>query len=158
MGKPHERRAGSTRNPHVKARSQRVAAVGDLVTKVVEAAGLGRSSQRAAVAQGWRDAVGREIAAQTEIQGLRGGVLTVLVGSAALAHELMVYYRRDLLTRLRERTKLPITDLRCKVTGQVSGAAPDAEKKTSPTKPDRDRERGTPRRSRQSEVPRGGTS
>lgn len=144
MGKPQERRAGSTGNPHVKTRSQRVAAVGDLVTKVVEAAGLGKSTLQAAVAQGWRDAVGREIAAQTEIQGLRGGVLTVLVGSAALAHELMVYYRRDLLTRLRERTKLPITDLRCKVTGQVSGAAQDAEKKTNPE----DRDRGKARRSR----------
>ena len=85
MGKPHERRPGSTRNPHIKARSHPVQSVGDLVTKVVEAAGLGQSTQKAVLVQGWRDAVGREIAAQTEIQGLRGGVLTVLVCSAALA-------------------------------------------------------------------------
>ena len=29
----------------------------------------------------------------------------------------MVYYRRDLLARLREQTRIPLTDLRCKVTG-----------------------------------------
>ncbi|MCW8141857.1 MAG: DUF721 domain-containing protein [Planctomycetota bacterium] len=91
--------------------------MGDLVAKVVEAAGLDRGTQRSALVKAWREAVGREIAAQTEVQGLRGGVLTVLVGSAALSHELMVYYRRDLLTRLREQTSIPITDLRCKVTG-----------------------------------------
>src|SRR5688572_33038383 len=85
MGKPHKRPTGSTDNPHVKATSQPVTAVGDLVARVVESAGLGRTSQQTLIAEAWRGAVGREIAAQTEIQGLRGGMLTVLVGSAALA-------------------------------------------------------------------------
>lgn len=107
--------------------------MGDLVSQVVQSAGLGQSTQKTVLAGAWRDAVGREIASQTEIQGLRGGVLTVLVCSAALAHELMVYYRRDLLTRLRERTRLPITDLRCKVTGQVGGGAPEAGTKGAPS-------------------------
>ncbi len=121
MGKPPSHQVGSTPNPHLTLRSP-AAPVGDLVSKVVEAAGIGRTTQKTLVAKAWHDAVGREIAAQTEIQGLRGGVLTVLVGSAALAHDLMVYYRRDLLNRLRDQTKIPITDLRCKVTGSEAPA------------------------------------
>lgn len=116
MGKPPGQRLASTPHPHVIQRTP-ATPVGDLVSKVVEAAGIGRTTQKAVLAKAWREAVGREIAAQTEIQGLRGGVLTVLVGSAALAHDLMVYYRRDLLGRLRDQTKVPITDLRFKVTG-----------------------------------------
>lgn len=124
MGKPPGRQAGSTPNPHAALRAP-ASPVGDLVSKVVEAAGIGRTTQKTVLAKAWGEAVGREIAAQTEIQGLRGGVLTVLVGSAALAHDLMVYYRRDLLNRLREQTKIPITDLRCKVTGSAAPAASD---------------------------------
>jgi predicted nucleic acid-binding Zn ribbon protein len=131
MAKAHRTVPSSTGNPHVKVKAP-AAAVGDLVAQVVQSAGLGQDKKKAALLQAWRDAVGREIAAQTEIQGLRGGVLTVLVGSAALAHDLMVYYRRDLLARLREQCQTPITDLRCKVTGtQVGGAdqAPRADER-----------------------------
>lgn len=98
------------------------AQVGDLVAKVIESAGLGKTTQKSVLTKAWREAVGRDIAAQTEIQGLRGGVLTVQVGSAALAHELMVYYRRELLARLRDQTRIPLTDLRCKVTGVVENS------------------------------------
>lgn len=122
MGKPRGYQAVSTSNPHVTVRPT-VAPVGDLVSRVVEAAGIGQATQKGVVAKAWREAVGADIAVQTEIQGLRGGVLTVLVGSAALAHDLMVYYRRDLLARLREQTKISITDLRCKVTGSEAPAA-----------------------------------
>lgn len=124
MGKPPGHQAGSTPNPHLTLRAP-ASPVGDLVSKVVEAAGIGRTTQKTVLAKAWAEAVGREIAAQTEIQGLRGGVLTVLVGSAALAHDLMVYYRRDLLSRLRDQTKISITDLRCKVTGSEAPAASD---------------------------------
>lgn len=116
MGKPHRSPAASSANPHVRAKVP-AAAVGDLVAQVVQRAGLGQDSKKAALVKAWREAVGREIAEQTEVQGLRGGVLTILVGSAALAHDLMVYYRRDLLARLRGQCRTPITDLRCKVTG-----------------------------------------
>lgn len=117
MSKPPKPPAGLTENPHLRPRSVPTAQVGDLVAKVIESAGLGKTTQKSVLSKAWREAVGRDIAAQTEIQGLRGGVLTVEVGSAALAHELMVYYRRDLLARLREQTRIPLTDLRCKVTG-----------------------------------------
>lgn len=121
MGKPPKQPAALTENPHLRPRSVPTAQVGDLVAKVIESAGLGKTTQKSVLSKAWRDAVGRDIAAQTEIQGLRGGVLTVQVGSAALAHELMVYYRRELLARLREQTRIPLTDLRCKVTGAVEG-------------------------------------
>lgn len=127
MANAPRKAASSTGNPHVRVKAP-AAAVGDLVAQVVQSAGLGQDSKKAALAAAWREAVGREIAGQTEVQGLRGGVLTVLVGSAALAHDLMVYYRRDLLARLREQCRTPITELRCKVTGTPMGSTDQASR------------------------------
>lgn len=118
----------STRNPHGipgasrsapgAAPAGRAVVVGDLIGRVAEQAGIGRSPQLQKLEQAWRDAVGRATASQTRIQGLRAGVLTIEVSSSALAQELMVYYRRDLLARLREQAGAALVDLRFRVTGQ----------------------------------------
>lgn len=92
--------------------------MGDLVAAVLKTAGIGANRDKLdALQAAWAEAVGRTTAEQTRVQGLKAGVLTVLVPTAPLAHELMVYYKADLIRRLRERTRAPITDLRCKVTG-----------------------------------------
>ncbi|MDC3379132.1 DUF721 domain-containing protein [Planctomycetota bacterium] len=94
------------------------AKVGDLVSQVLKAAGIGDSSQLTALRQAWLEAVGKQSAAQTRIVSLRNGLLTVEVASAALAQELSVYYKRQLLERLREAVRAPLTDLRCRVSGK----------------------------------------
>jgi hypothetical protein len=92
--------------------------VGALISRVAEQVGIGRSPQLQALDKAWREAVGRATAAQTRIQGLRAGVLTIEVTSSALAQELMVYYRRELLARLRAQAGAALVDLRFRVTGQ----------------------------------------
>jgi predicted nucleic acid-binding Zn ribbon protein len=95
--------------------------VGELIGRVAEQAGIGRSPQLQRLEEAWREAVGRATASQTRIQGLRAGVLTIEVTSSALAQELMVYYRRDLLARLREQAGAALVELRFRVTGQPPG-------------------------------------
>lgn len=98
--------------------------VGDLVGQVVSSAGLGAKSRgkREALAEAWREAVGRDWAGSTRVVSLQGGVLTVAVATSALAHELMVYYKHRLLECLRSRAGLPVTDLRCRVEGTAPAA------------------------------------
>lgn len=101
-------------------------AVGDLIGRLKSQVGLGRSAaalERLEAA--WVEAVGRRSAQGARLRSFRGGTLTVDVDSAALAHELGVYHRRALLARLRERSGLPVTELRLRVVGEAS---PEPEK------------------------------
>jgi len=118
---------GSPRRPGPE-RALAAARVGDLIAGVVREAGLHRSPKLERLSEAWRDAVGREQAAQTRLVAFKRGVLTVEVGSAALAQELGVYYRQALVEGLRERSGLPVRDLRCKVTGVVLSPSPDERK------------------------------
>lgn len=101
---------------------QPAAKVGDLLEGVLAAAGIGKTNNKLEeLERAWREAVGRETASRTRVQGVKGGQLVVLVASSALAQELTVYYKRDLIARLREQAKVTITDLRCKVVGTLDG-------------------------------------
>lgn len=96
--------------------------IGDLIAGVVRKNGLGNQSTLDRLRSVWQEAVGRKNAAETRIMGLQRGVLTVEVASAALAQELGVYYKRELLKRLREQAGVPIEDLRCRVSGRIQGS------------------------------------
>lgn len=91
--------------------------IGELIARVVEGAGLKGRGKLERLQPVWVEAVGTAHASQTRLVALRGGELVVEVASAALAHELGVYHKRALVERLRERSGLPIHDLRCKVGG-----------------------------------------
>lgn len=110
---PHEGDQGRAVQKKVGA-----SAVGDLIAGVVRANGLDKKSPLEPLRAAWRDAVGRTTAASTRLQGFRGGTLTVEVDSAALAQELGVYLKKQLLQRLCETTKVRVKDLRFKVAGR----------------------------------------
>lgn len=108
--------------PSAPFRRQPAAKVGDLLEGVLAAAGIGKTTNKLEeLERAWREAVGRETASRTRVQGVKGGQLVVLVTSSALAQELSVYLKRDLIGRLREQARVTITDLRCKVVGTLDG-------------------------------------
>jgi predicted nucleic acid-binding Zn ribbon protein len=87
--------------------------IGEILSRVFTARGWGRKQDRLRLERAWVDAAGPEIAPHTRPNGLRRGVLEVLVTSPVLLQELAHYHKRKLLERLRER--LPgttLTDLR----------------------------------------------
>ena len=108
-------------------RAQSEARVGDLIAGVVKASGLGKASALDRLQGVWREAVGRKNAAETRLLSLRKGLLTVEVSSSALAYELGVYYKHDLLSRLRQVAKVPVQDLKCVVGGAFRGSSNGAK-------------------------------
>lgn len=119
---PQPRRNPKAAPPVARKGPPRAAArpVGELIASVVREVGLHKGGKLDALEQAWREAVGREHATQTRLLRLRGGVLTIEVRSAALAHELEVYAKKALLVRLRETSKVALSDLRFKVGGGPS--------------------------------------
>lgn len=138
--------SGPRPGPRPSGARQPAAKVGDLLEGVLAAAGIGKTNNKLEeLERAWREAVGRETASRTRVQGVKSGQLVVLVTSSALAQELAVYLKRDLIGRLREQAKVTITDLRCKVVGTLDGtpvesaraAADGASTGTPPTPPKR---------------------
>lgn len=84
--------------------------------------GVGQGGALARLRQAWEEAVGRATAAQSRVLSHKNGVLLVEADTAALAQELSVYHKPALLKRLRETTKIGLTDLRCRIAGRVPGA------------------------------------
>jgi predicted nucleic acid-binding Zn ribbon protein len=87
--------------------------LGEILSRLFTARGWGRRQERLRLEQAWAEAVGPEGAKYTRVNGLRRGVLEVIVGNAVLLQELAHYQKRQLLERLRGR--LPgttLTDLR----------------------------------------------
>ena len=106
----------SPSSPHGK-RWGRMDSIGDLIGKVVQNSGLGKRNSLETLQKAWREAVGREAAQSTRLKSFRGGTLTVEVDSAALAQELGVYHKRELLERLRAEARVPLQDIRFRVVG-----------------------------------------
>ena len=75
--------------------------IGRLIGDLLRSRGLTARAHPAGLASAWRQAVGAEREKSTRVTGLRGGVLTVEVESAALRCELETFYHEDLLDRLR---------------------------------------------------------
>ena len=76
-------------------------AIGDLLSGFLKETKVGREIAREQVEAAWRSAVGPEVAAETRVQGLRDGVLSVEVGSSALLQELKTFYRASILAALK---------------------------------------------------------
>jgi predicted nucleic acid-binding Zn ribbon protein len=87
--------------------------LGEILSRLFTARGWGRRQGQLHLEQAWNDAVGPEMAAQTRVNGLRRGVLEILVGNAVLLQELAHYHKRRLLEALRLKlTNTPLHDLR----------------------------------------------
>jgi len=104
MPQPQQRKWPGQRGPQ---------ALGEIVSRLFTARGWGRRQGQLQLEQAWSEAAGPDIASQTRVNGLRRGVLEVLVGNAALHQELAHYHKRRLLEQLRRRLPgTPLTDLR----------------------------------------------
>ena len=79
-----------------------VAAVSDLVPKIVAQCGLSERLQMEEVSAAWTGIVGDFIARQTAPDGLKRGVLTIRVLQPAVHHTLMMEKAR-LMAKLQER-------------------------------------------------------
>jgi len=63
--------------------------------------GRGRKAER--LRRAWSGVVGEAVAQRTRVVGLKHGVLSVEVASAALKHDLGLFRREEVLSGLRER-------------------------------------------------------
>jgi predicted nucleic acid-binding Zn ribbon protein len=62
-----------------------------------------RSKATLAMSTLWTEIAGQDVAAHTQVRGARLGVLTIVVDSPPLCHELAAFRRVDLLARMNER-------------------------------------------------------
>ena len=93
-------------------RPREAAALGDLLAGFMQTSPVGRELARETIEARWREAVGAEVAAMTEVRGYRDRVLTIVVGSSALLQELSTFYRSSILATLREKPGQPVADVR----------------------------------------------
>ena len=85
----------------------------EILSRLFTARGWGRRQERLRLEQAWAEAVGPKEAQQTQVGGMRRGVLEILVGNGILLQELAHYQKRKLLEELRRRLpSTTITDLR----------------------------------------------
>src|SRR5437660_2986927 len=87
--------------------------LGEILSRLFAARGWGRRQGRLHLEEKWAEVVGAKAAMQTQVAGIRRGVLEVLVSNAVLMQELANFRKRQLLEQLR--LKLPnvtINDLR----------------------------------------------
>jgi len=82
-------------------RSTRPLKIGDHLRAFMKASGLQGQVRSRKWVDLWTEVVGDEIAEQTCVAALRRTVLEVDVSSAALVHELTAFYKRVILSALR---------------------------------------------------------
>jgi predicted nucleic acid-binding Zn ribbon protein len=89
--------------------------LGEILSRLFTARGWGRRQERLRLEQAWAEAMtacGLD-AEHSRVNGLRRGVLEVLVGNAVLLQELAHFHKRKLLAELRGKlTGTMIHDLR----------------------------------------------
>lgn len=89
--------------------------LGEILSRLFTARGWGRRQDRLRLEQAWADSMAACGLAQgqTRVNGLRRGVLEVLVDNSVLLQELAHFHKRRLLEQMRGRiTGTTINDLR----------------------------------------------
>jgi len=87
--------------------------VGEVLSRLFTARGWGRRQEQLRLEEAWAEAVGPDAAQHTRVNGLRRGLLEVLVDNAVLLQELAHFHKRRLLEQLRLKLSgTTITDLR----------------------------------------------
>src|SRR5579884_1303233 len=85
----------------------------EVLSRLFTARGWGRQQDRLQLERAWAAAAGPDVEAQTRVNGLRRGVLEVVVANAVLLQELAHFHKRQLLEKLRgQLPSRPLTDLR----------------------------------------------
>ena len=75
----------------------------EILGRLFTARGWGRRQDRLHLEQVWAEAAGAEWASRTRVNGIRRGVLEVVVGNAVLLQELNSFHKRRLLEQVRRR-------------------------------------------------------
>lgn len=87
--------------------------LGEILSRLFTARGWGRRQERLRLEEAWAEAVGPQHAPHTRVNGMRRGVLEVVVDNAVLMQELAHYEKGRLLQALRSRLAgTALTDLR----------------------------------------------
>ncbi len=73
---------------------------------------LVRKSPHADLIEAWREVAGDQLASQTEVRGIRVGVLTIAVGAPPLCQELAAFRRQALTEAMASRTSGRVKEIR----------------------------------------------
>lgn len=85
----------------------------DILGRLFTSRGWGRKNDRLRLESAWATAVGAELLNDTQVLGIRRGVLEVAVRNAVLLQELTQFHKRALLTKLRAALPgVTLTDLK----------------------------------------------
>lgn len=111
---PHRPSASHRRDPE---------ASGDVLSRTLQAAGLGHQLWRLDIFRRWPEAVGSKIAARTEPQTFSRGTLVVRAASATWQNELM-FLRQSIIARLNALLDAPrVKELKV-ISGHLPAATP----------------------------------
>jgi predicted nucleic acid-binding Zn ribbon protein len=87
--------------------------LGEILGRLFTARGWGRRQERLRLEEAWATAAGPMAAEHTRVNGVRRGVLEVVVDNAVLLQELAHFHKRRLLGQLQERLPgMALNDLR----------------------------------------------
>jgi predicted nucleic acid-binding Zn ribbon protein len=85
----------------------------DILGRLFTSRGWGRKNDRLRLESAWAGAIGDDIRKDTQVLGMKRGVLEVAVRNAVLLQELTQFHKRSLLTKLRAAMPgVTLTDLK----------------------------------------------
>ncbi|MFM8271896.1 MAG: DciA family protein [Gemmata sp.] len=85
----------------------------DTLGRMFTSRGWGRKNDRLRLEGAWAAAAGAELLKDTQVLGMKRGVLEVAVRNAVLMSELTQFHKRGLLTKLRTAMPgVPLTDIK----------------------------------------------
>jgi predicted nucleic acid-binding Zn ribbon protein len=87
--------------------------IADILGRMFTSRGWGRKNDRLRLEGAWASAAGAELLKDTQVLGIKRGVLEVAVRNAVLLQELTQFHKRSLLTKLRAAMPgVTLTDLK----------------------------------------------
>lgn len=92
---------------------QGIEKIGEVISRLFTERGWGRRQALLRVERAWEESIGAQDATHARVQGIKRGVLEVMVDNAVLLQELASFRKRKLLEEMRKRLpETTITDLR----------------------------------------------
>lgn len=98
---------------HKEQRDGKQEQLADILGKMFTSRGWGRKNDRLRLESAWATVAGEELLKDTQVLGMKRGVLEVAVRNAVLMSELAQFHKRSLLTKLRAAMPgVTLTDLK----------------------------------------------